>query len=75
MKGNIFGDILKEVSGIETAYEKRIEKAYFENGEIIINHTSYPYEISGDGKKLYQYPVNETLLLPHSAVYVKRISK
>lgn len=75
MKGNIFGDILKEVSGIDAGYEKRIERAYFENGEIIINHTSYPYEVSRDGKKLYQYPVNETLLLPHSAVYVKKISR
>ncbi len=71
MKGNILADILRDAAGIGTTYEKRIERGYFENGEIIINHTSYPYEVCEEGEKLYQQPVNETLLLPHSAVFVK----
>ena len=72
MKANIFADILKDTLGMETELQKKIERAYFVNGEIIINHTSYPYEVKQQGEKLYQYPVNEWLLLPHSAVFVKQ---
>lgn len=71
MKGNILADILKDTAGMETKLKKKIERAYFANGEIIINHTSYPCEVRQEGEKLYQYPVNETLLLPHSAVFVR----
>lgn len=71
MKKNILADIFMEAARINTALCKRIEKAYFENGEIIINHTSYPYMVCQEGEKLYQYPVNDTLLLPRSAVFVK----
>ena len=71
MKENILADLLKAEAGIETKQEKMIEKAYFQNGEIIINHTSYPYEVSARGMKLYQYQVSESLLLPHSAVFIK----
>ncbi len=70
MKGNLLADILKE-AGIETKQEKGIERAAFSNGEILINHTSYPFEVSEDGEKLFQYPVNGSLLLPHSALFVK----
>lgn len=72
MKKNIFGDILRDTAGICGKTERKIEKAYFENGEVIINHTSYPYFVKEEGEKLYQYPVNDSLLLPHSAVFVKK---
>lgn len=71
MRGNILGDILKHRAGLLAEPEKGIEKSFFENGKIIINHTSYPYEIWEDGEKMYQYPVNQRLLLPHSAVFIK----
>ena len=71
MKGNILADILKDTAGMETKLQKNIERAYFANGQIIINHTSYPFYVEQEGEKQYQYPVNETLLLPHSAVFVK----
>ncbi len=71
MKENIFADILKDAAGINTTLCKRIEKACFENGEIIINHTSYPYTVCQKGEKLYQYPVDDLQLLPRTAVFVK----
>lgn len=71
MKENIFADLLKDAAGIRSHLCKRIERAYFEHGEIIINHTSYPYTVCQEGEKLYQYPVNDSLLLPRSAVFVK----
>lgn len=71
MKENIFADILKNAAGIETKERKNIERAFFENGEIIVNHTSYPYELQVEGEKIYQYPVNDSLLLPRSAVFVR----
>lgn len=70
MKRNIIKDILEKVFLVELKEQKNIEIADFANGTIIINHTSYPYEVDKVGKKLYQYPVNDTLLLPHSAVFI-----
>lgn len=72
MKGNLLADILRDEAGIETKEEKGIERAAFSNGQIIINHTSYPYEVQEAGEKFFQYPGNDTLLLPHSAVFVKK---
>lgn len=44
----------------------------FENGIVIVNHTSYPYDVSAfSGEKFFEYPVNETMLLPHSAVWIR----
>lgn len=71
MEENMLADILKDAAGISTDFRKRIERAYFENGEIIINHTSYPYTVCQEGEKLYQYPIDDSLLLPRSAVFVK----
>lgn len=69
MRENILRDILR-TAGIRTDLQKGIERAYFANGEIRINHTSYPVQADGEGEKLYQYPVNGSLLLPHSAVVI-----
>lgn len=72
MKENIFANILKSVTGIKLEQQQKgIEKSYFTKGEIIINHTSYPYYIQQEGEKLYQYPINDSLLLPHSAVLIE----
>lgn len=71
MNVNILEDILKSTAGLETNLQKKIERACFDNGEIIINHTSYPYEVRQSGEKVYQYPADDGLLLPHSAVFVK----
>lgn len=71
MKENIFADILKNAAGIETKERKNIERAFFENGKIVINHTSYPCELQLEGEKIFQYPVNDSLLLPRSAVFVR----
>lgn len=64
--------IYYQEAGIGTKEEKGIERTAFSNGQIIINHTSYPYEVQEAGEKLFQYPVNDTLLLPHSGVFVKK---
>lgn len=70
MRENILADLLQEAAGIRSDMRKGIERAAFEKGEIIINHTSFPYETRQKGEKIYQYPVNESLLLPHSAVFI-----
>jgi hypothetical protein len=50
---------------------KDIETALFENGAIIINHSSYPFDVSGiKGKKIFQYELGTGILLPHSAVFL-----
>lgn len=56
-------------------FGKNIETAVFEGGTVIVNHSSFPVEISLAGEKLFQYPVNDTLLLPRSAVFIKAASK
>lgn len=48
----------------------------FDNGLFIVNHSSYPYDTSAfAGKKQFIHPVNESVLLPHSAVWIERSSK
>lgn len=73
MKRNIVADIL-ENEGIERSavYGKNIETAEFENCVIIVNHTSHPIEIKERGEKIFQYPINDTLLIPRSAAAVIR---
>ena len=45
----------------------------FENGLFIVNHTSYPYDTGAfSGKKTFIHPVNETMLMPHSAVWIEK---
>ena len=45
----------------------------FENGLFIVNHTSYPYDtVAFSGKKTFIHPVNETILMPHSAVWIEK---
>lgn len=52
--------------------ERGIETGVFANGKVIVNHRSTAFELQENAKKLiFQYPVNDTLLLPHSAVWVQ----
>lgn len=51
---------------------KGLEVVVYENGKVIVNHTSHPVALEGMvGKKIFQYPVNGTLIMPHSAVFVE----
>lgn len=73
MSRNIFCDILEE-NGIEHSpiFGKGIETAEFDNCMVVVNHTSNPYEIKADGEKLYQYNIGKDILLPRSAVVIKK---
>lgn len=71
MKRNIFEDIVDrhgiyrcEIRG------KGIETAEFENCIIVVNHTSHMYELSSQGEKLFQYKINDSLLMPRTAVLI-----
>jgi hypothetical protein len=49
---------------------KNICFSAFQNGVVVVNHSSYPYDLSAfAGKKLCQYPAGE-MLLPHSAAVI-----
>ncbi len=71
MKENILKDILEDTLNTSFNFDKDIEIAEFDNGKIIVNHSSYPYNINEEGEKYFQYSVNDSLLLPHTGVFVK----
>lgn len=72
MKEDIARNILREtVPPTAPFIRKNIETAVFATGTVIINHSSHPVSIPLRGKKTFQYPVNDTLLLPRSAVFIK----
>lgn len=51
--------------------ERGIETGIFENGMIVINHRSTPYLLPIKGTEvIYQYPVTENMLLPHTAAWI-----
>ena len=53
--------------------QRGIETAEFEDCYVVVNHTSYPWDCSGlPGKKEFQLPAGESLLLPHSAVLIEK---
>ena len=53
--------------------QRGIETAEFEDCYVAVNHTSYPWDCSGlPGKKEFQLPAGESLLLPHSAVLIEK---
>ena len=73
MRKNVLKDILERyisVPGLQMG--KGIERAVFRSGSVIVNHTSFPVSVKQiHGKKIFQYLVNESLLLPRSAVFIK----
>ena len=71
MKKNILSDILEESGLTACAFKgKDIETAEFDNCTIIINHSSHPIRLDLDGEKVFQYKIDDTLLMPRSAAAV-----
>lgn len=73
-KSTLLADMLgacgRPVSGIQ---ERGIETGIFETGMIVVNHRSIPYDVGAiKGKKKFINPVNDTILLPHSAVWIEK---
>lgn len=69
---DLLGRHVKPASGI---CERGIETGVFENGMVIINHRSLPYELpQTDAQYIYQYPPQRQdqrqILAGHSAVWV-----
>lgn len=73
MKQNILHDIL-ESNGIERCpfYGKDIETAEFDNCTIVVNHSSHPVKLDIEGEKIFQYDINDTLLMPRSAAAIMK---
>ena len=73
MQRNMVDDILSS-AGIERCpvYGRNIETAVFEDCMIVVNHTSNPFELDIDGEKLFQYETDGRLLMPRSAVYIRK---
>lgn len=77
-KTTLVRDILTRAFPEETPRiaERGIETGIFENGMVIVNHRSTPYELPERSRtEYYQYPAGDGkggggLLLPHSAVWV-----
>ncbi len=71
MKKNILFDIL-ESHGVRRCVLRGtdIETAEFDNCIIAVNHSPHPVELKYDGEIIYQYPVNDTLLMPKSAAAI-----
>lgn len=69
MKNNLLKDILERYISVPDYWiEKGIERAVFSSGSVIVNHTSFPISLKHmEGKKIFQYPVGDDFLLPHSA--------
>lgn len=71
MARNILEDILCKHNISRCSIKGRgIETADFENCMIVVNHTSHPYELPEDGEKIFQYRINNTTLMPRSAVLI-----
>ena len=68
-------ELLEEALGRRLTCHRNIEKALFDKGLIIINHTSYPCPVTETGEKYYQYPAKDEagqeILLPHSGVFIR----
>lgn len=72
LKRNLLQEILETALNTSLVFQKNIQRAEFTGGILVINHTSYPFHIQEEGKKHFQYPVNETLLLPRSGVLIEQ---
>lgn len=72
IKRNLLKELLEEALEEKLDFHRNIEKKEFEHGILVINHTSYPYEVKEKGKRYDQYVQGENMLLPHSAVFIER---
>ncbi|UJF31425.1 type 1 glutamine amidotransferase family protein [Paenibacillus hexagrammi] len=73
MKSDIAKDLigrhLKPSCGF---HQTNVETAVFDNGIVVVNHSSYPVLLKAlVGQRHFQYPVNEDLLLPRTAVFIE----
>lgn len=71
----LFSEIVKE--GLRPWAGKDLEIGEFENGMIVVNHRSTPWEIPEEERKRaagcdFQYPVDGKTLLPHTAVWIQK---
>lgn len=75
LERNLLQELLEEALGRRLFCHRNIEKALFDKGLIIINHTSYPCPVTETGEKYYQYPAKDgtgqEILLPHSGVFIR----
>lgn len=69
-KRNILAEILFN-AGLSPAFERNIERTRFENGLIVVNHTSYPYILRNKGERFFSCRVNDDILLPHNSVFIR----
>lgn len=72
IKRNLLQEILEQATGTALSFQKNIRRAEFTGGLLVINHSSYPCRIREEGKKYFQYPVDDALLLPRSAVFIAK---
>lgn len=72
IKRNLLQEILEQATGTALSFQKNIRRAEFTGGLLVINHSSYPCRIREEGKKYFQYPVDNALLLPRSAVFIAK---
>ena len=71
MKRNILEDIIDKRGVYRCDIRgKGIEAVEFENCIIVVNHTAHMYELPAQGKKLFQYKINNCLLMPRTAVLI-----
>lgn len=72
MKNNIVDDIFKNHGLSVCEYsDVNVEAAIFDDAIIVTNHTSQPIEINAEGEKIFQYEINDAMLMPRSSVYIK----
>lgn len=62
---------IERALGRNVRQERDIEVSFFENGYIIVNHRSYPYTISPEGKVYGIYNDSDTVL-PHGCAFVEK---
>ena len=77
LKKDPVGMLLEEKFGTTLTRKKGVERAEFENGTVIVNHSSYPCRIDEPGTRYFQNPelyqdLDSKILLPHMGVFIER---
>ena len=77
VKKDPVGMLLEEKFGTTLTRKKGVERAEFENGTVIVNHSSYPCRIDEPGTRYFQNPelyqdLDSKILLPHMGVFIER---
>ncbi|UOQ84767.1 hypothetical protein [Gracilibacillus salinarum] len=76
MRHDMVHDILDEhINRSSRFYQKEVETAEFDNGMVIVNHSSYPVSLEDlEGKRHFQFPVTTDLLLPRTSVFIEKVT-